>query len=207
MQAITFVTSTDPHRLKLLYEIPISDISFVPNVAGVYVLRDSERAYCGCSENLNRRFPETLRHQGFGHYFSYFSEELLGLPRNDLKMGFLLQLETNTISALHTIIYGNGLPIYLRNIEDVTWLPAAAWEKDMPIEYQLAIDIARTVLFGMNVPLHMSQLPRYGIFRTDLPRLMHEFNYAKWDDIVTAERRDRKRSGYSQPPMFAIHPA
>jgi hypothetical protein len=207
MQATTFGSDTYLPRLKLLYEIPISDISFVPPVAGVYVLSDFNRVYCGCSEALNRRFPETLREQGFGHYFNYLSEELLDLPSGDLKMACLSCLEKNTISALNTIIYGNGLPLHLTNKKDVTWLPALAWEKDTLIEYQLAIDIAQTVLFGIGVPLHMTNLPYYGIFRTHLPRLMHEFNTSNWEGIVNAESAARQREECLQPPMFVIHPA
>lgn len=191
----------------LLYEVPVSDIWAVPHVAGVYVLRDFNHVYCGSSDDVRRRFPEILGEQRFGHYFNYFSEEFLGLPSNDLTMTFLRDLETNTISALNTLIYGNGLPLWLTNEKDVTWLPSVAWERDAFPEYQLAIDIARTTLFGMGVPLHMTKLPHYGIFRTDLPLGMHEINKAEWGNILNAELAERTRSKSTRPPMFVIHPA
>jgi len=190
--------------LKMLYLVSTSDIRTVPPVAGVYVLHEARRLYCGASENLRRRFPETLGEQRFGHQFAYFPEYLIDLPNPDRVFAHLEVLETNTIAALHTIIYGNGLPLDLTNIKDVSWLPGIAWSRNADVEYRLAIDIARTALFAMGVPLHMSSLPHYGIFRTGLMWRMREVNRTEWNNILAGEVASRKSAEYARPPLVLV---
>lgn len=190
-----------------LYAVPVSDIWAVPPISGVYVLIDASRVYCGHSRSLRRRFPETLRERGFGKYFYFFSEDLMGFPDEDMKMNFLRELEEDTIAALNTIIYGNGLPIELMNGAGVSLLPSIAWKKNCPKKYRLAINIAQTALFGMGVPMPLAHLPYEEAIFSSLPLKLFDMNTAAWRNIIYAEMERRENKSTILPPMFTLHPA
>ena len=191
----------------LLFGVPISDIWAVPPVAGVYVLIDVNRVYCGHSSSLERRFPETLRKRKFGLYFYFLSEDIMVFSDESTTMACLKELEDDVISALNTIIYGNGLPIYLANQESVSLLPGIAWTKNCPKEYRLAIHIAQTALFGMGIPMPLTFLPSEEAIFTDLSIKLLDWNTAEWNNILSAEFERRESGTAMSPPMFTLHPA
>ncbi|MBM2294905.1 hypothetical protein JQX09_23535 [Sulfitobacter pseudonitzschiae] len=187
--------------IKALYEIPVSDLWSVHAVMGIYILRSSRRIYCGLGSNLANRIPNSLREQGFGEFANYFTEELLYFPKDFRQVDFMSVIEANTISALHTIIWGNGLPLRLTNKQHALLLPGAAWNSCLMLEYKLSIEIAQTVLYRMGVPRRLTELPAY---MSDFPTDLGRHHAARWKDIIADEVCLRKKA---ECPLFVMHPA
>lgn len=193
--------------IKALYEIPLVDLWAASSETGVYVLTSFNKVYCGFGTTLSTRLPKTIQKQEFGELIFFFPAELWNLPEGASDTEFAKFIEANTIAALNTIIYGNGLPFRLTNIDHATWLPKAAWAEKTTNEYKLPVEIAQTVIGRIGVPSHMTKLPWYEIYQTPLPRLILDANKAAWPAILAAEATSRTAKGNSDYPLRVIHPA
>lgn len=192
--------------IKVLYDVPVSDLWAVPSIPGVYILSDDSNIYCGSSGSLMRRSHEIIREQGFGQRFSYFCKDLCNPSHKVSKNLSIRAIETRTISALHTIILGNGIPLNLTNDRDVSWLPSAAWSKNRELVYSIALDIAQTALRQMGVPIHMTQLPYYYLFQSNLLSITAVENKARWAEIIRKELSKRADEGGIKHPLSVMSP-
>jgi len=198
---------THARYIKALYEIRVSDLRYIPPCPGVYVLTDCGKFYCGHGGSLAERIPQSIREQGFGDIVYFFPVELLNLPRSISEMQLVKDLEASTISALHTIIYGNGLPLELTNTQYAEWLPRAAWFERPFTVYNIGIEIAQSVLQTIGVPTCMTELPHFDICTTNLPLAMLRENLDRWQSILAVNDAARGLIASPITPLRIMHPA
>lgn len=193
--------------IHILYEVPFEDRDFIPHSLGLYILRSKNEVYCGYSEQLDHRVISSSRDRGIGEHINYFTTDLVTLSENICALEFTKELERNTITALNTLIWLNGLPVILKNSMDVKLLPQAAWDRKKTHHYIIAIKIAQTVLVRMGVPFHMVGLGYHGSWKTSIPQKIKELVEPIWSSIIEEDRRHRASGNYPPTPLRVLHPA
>lgn len=182
---------------NVLYLVDPSDPNQLPASPGIYFLSDGIRLYCGEGKNLRVRVPASLRYHRFGRFAILYP--LVSSDKEKLKPR-LQHLEAFCISALHTVIFGHGLPHDLRNQNHSKLLPTGAWSVQAD-SYQLPIKIAQTVLFATGVPKHMTGLPDQWIFGTGLCTHIRQFHISIWEKLISEELSLRERPGHPRSPL------
>lgn len=199
---------TDMNKfLPILYEVPFDEKYFIPKSLGVYILRSKNEVYCGYSENLDYRVVSSARERGIGEDINYFTTDLVTFSERICTLEFTKELEINTIAALNTLIWVNGLPVILRNIKNVSFLPQAAWDRKEKNQYIIAIKIAQTALVRMGVPFHMVGLGYHGALNTSIPQKTRSFVESNWSKLIEEDRRHRASGNYPATPLMILHPA
>ena len=178
--------------------------NLLPKVGGIYVLWEDGRIYCGSTDNLFRRVPESIRKQGFGKTIFYYPEKLLIYPGNMNSIDLLKSIEAQCISAVFTITFGNGIPFDLTNEQHACPLQPSAWRRDEMNENWLGIDIAQTVLHSVMVPDVLNLLPYYEFLFSDLSSEIRAENASRWNDIINSERDSRRKKGCQKGPLCCI---
>ena len=195
----------DVSYLDLVFAAQKSKPYMISNSAGLYVFWKDLDIYCGESSNeLRRRLPESIREQGFGKYVIYFPIENINIPDGWRRVEILKYLEALTIAALHIIIYGNGLPVRLRNIEHVELLTYSSRGADVENTVKLSIKIAQTALYLMGMPKYMIDLPYSEIFYSNAVMLIEDNREQDIRSIIELEANRRRVQGTSDAPMFVL---
>lgn len=193
--------------LNALYLVSAADLKFIRENRGVYIFWEGDRLYCGKSQNLWTRILASIYVRKFGKTVLFFSEELLQTPEGYPVENMINNLEIDCIGALHTIIWGNGLPLELQNKNHVKILPFSAWNVNSTLECKLAIQIAQTVLYTMGFPRCMTELPFYLGLDHGLPAIIAAENANRWVQIFETERIARQKGNHPGCPMILIDPA
>ncbi len=178
--------------------------NLLPKVGGIYVLWEDGRLYGGSTDNLFRRVPESIREQGFGKTIFYYPEKLLSYNGNIDLIALLRRIEAQCISAVFTITCGNGVPFVLTNEQHACPLQPSAWNMDEKGGHSLGIDIAHTVLHSLMVPKCLNLLPYYDLLFSEIPSKMRMENALRWNDIITLERDNRRKTGFQKGPLWCI---
>ena len=190
----------------VLYKVDFSERRLIPKGPGIYILFEKSFLYCGGAKNIRKRVRESRQAQNFGEKVFFFPigpfRVFEGYP---IKL-LIKALENACIAALHTIIYGNGLPLTLTNQQNVVLLPDSAWSDDITPEYELGIHIAQTVLYSIGLPRAMIHLPFLPFAIAGGGRLIADFNATRWPAIYAAERAARQNPNHPRSPMFVVHP-
>jgi hypothetical protein len=185
-----------------LYCIDIEKKNLLPIEGGIYIIYERGRIYCGSTANLSKRVPESVREQGFGQFAFFYPAKFLEVPSSFGIDALVDLLESQCISALYTIIFGNGLPLQLSNKRDAEILPSVEWNIDEGQGYSLGVEIAQTILYQIGLPNHMSGLPFHGILHTDIPEAIATKNAGKWSEIFAIESKARRCSSHPKGPLI-----
>jgi hypothetical protein len=188
----------------VLYCLDIENIKFLSKESGVYVLWEGNQLYCGEAGDFSSRVGRSVKERGFGRTVFYYPTKRLESLVNMNPKQLRRYIEGQCISALHTIIYGNGIPFHLVNDLHALLLPPSAWSEDEENEYSLAIDIAQTVLHSLMVPSPLYQLPYRELLFSDIPSKLHSENTLGWKDISAAERDGRRKKDFQKGPLWCI---
>ncbi|QCO58091.1 hypothetical protein EOK75_20205 (plasmid) [Pseudorhodobacter turbinis] len=160
----------------------------IPSTGGVYILYERGKIYIGFSLDLKRRVLESIQERRFESTVKIFCWTLpydCNLEKKDDLEIFLRVLEHETITAMHTIIYGNALErqFGLHIINDVyandsaQLLPASACDEGNHY-FDLPIEIVQTFLKDIGVPEPLTGLPYYPLLlHPDFPKMSKLFGH------------------------------
>jgi hypothetical protein len=189
----------DIRYTNALYEFNFADVNCIPkNLHGIYILYEKGKIYCGGTDDLRRRIPESRREQGFGEKIYVFPVEPSQLSNSSYISGCVRWIETYCIGAFYTLIQGHGIPFTLTNKDDACLLPQAAWTE---LDLSLPTHIAQTVLYSLGLPHCLIELPWYeaALFGADSIGAAH--NASIWPQIIDFEREKRKNEGLKSPML------
>lgn len=190
---------------KALFRIDVADLNALPNAPGVYVISAGTSLYCGRGLNLRTRVPQSIEEKEFGDRVFFLpigSSRLSDIPIKEQ----VKALEDLCISALHTIIWCNGLPFDLTNDRGVKILPYSAWTTDIAKDCALCIAIAQTVLYSLGLPRFMIELPFRQVALSGIGTTIAAENRSRWPEIFAAEQEARMNPVHPGAPMFVLHP-
>lgn len=190
---------------KVLFSIDAADLDILPDAPGVYVISEGTSLYCGQGLNLRTRGPQSIKEKEFGERVFFLpigSSCLSDIPIEEQ----VKALEDLCISALHTIIWSNGLPFDLTNDRGVKILPYSAWTTDIAKDCALCIAIAQTVLYSLGLPRFMIELPFRQVALSGIGTTIAAENRSRWPEIFAAEQEARKEPDHPGSPMFVLHP-
>ena len=190
-----------------MLKVPFSDRKFIPKMPGIYVLFGKSSLYCGGTQNLHRRVQDSKLSQGFGDTLFFFPIDPFGASKGRSIDKQIKSLEQACISALHTIIWGHGLPLTLTNQMHVLVLPKSAWPADISDELAFGISIAQTVLYSVGLPRCLVELPFLPLAMSGFSAKLAAENTPLWPSIYATEREARKNPNHPRGPMFVVHPA
>ena len=180
-----------------LYEFNFADVSCIPkNSHGVYILYEKGKLYCGGTDDLRRRIPESRRDQGFGEKIYIFPVEPAQLSNSRYISECVGWIETYCIRGFHTLIWGHGIPFTLTNKDDVRLLPKEAWTE---LDVSLPTHIAQTVLYSLGLPHHLIELPWYEAAQYGVCGMAAAHNASIWPQIIDSECEKRKNEGLKSP--------
>jgi hypothetical protein len=204
MTEVTTTNSSEVAYAPFLNFLKIRNKRSLPNEQGIYVLCQGSRIYCGRGKDLSERVPVSAREQGFGDIVYFYPASFMDIANNTNLRTFLGQLESDCISALFTIIHGNGLPFNLTNKNDAYPLPPSAWSTAGDNEFSLAIKIAQTVLHRNGVPSVQYGLPNYEILFSNITQAIAAENAGRWGEIVASELKTLEAPDYPKAPLICI---
>lgn len=197
----------------IMYVCIAKDIKLLPNHVGVYFLYDGRRLNCGFAGSADKRPAASMREKKFDPartLVACITEGLLpdpaGFPEGACKRDLFKTLESECISTLCTLIYGNCIPVDLWNTRDAVLLPPEAWTVEKRDITSVAIEIVRSALYVFGVPPDMTELPPYPdlIMNSHVGRT--EKNRRNWSNILSQEFDRRKSLDAGPSPVRIINP-
>lgn len=189
---------------KMLYLSDNTKPDSVPSGTGIYIQYENKKLNCGKSQDLDRRPIISGRNRFQRGPILIYHSNFMKIPKHLDVWSVVGKIEKLCISSLYSIIIGNGLPIRLFNIKDAYPLPDIAWSDDRPITFDIAIDIAQTALYETGIPLHLCQLPNYGLL---MSAQIHSYMFrsdAQWQQIKKQERETRIKKNHNKPPLSIL---